>query len=185
MRLRNAAVVGVSMLAAVGVLARAEPQAGQSTMGGITKAIAVLTPTKGHKASGTITFTKQADGVKVEGRIEGLSPGEHGFHVHEFGDVSDTVEAKSTGGHFNPGKALHAGPMAKSRHVGDLGNIKADGSGVAVIDMVDKQMTFSGQNSIIGRGLIVHQKADDMKTQPTGDAGGRVAQAVIGVGKSQ
>ncbi len=184
MRIRNLAAVAGTGLLTLGLLARAEPQTHPET-DAVTKAVAVLTPTKNHKATGTITFTKVADGVKVSGKIEGLSPGEHGFHIHQFGDVTDQVEAKSSGGHFNPHKLDHAGPAAKKRHVGDLGNIKADGTGVATVDVVDPLITFHGENSIIGRGLIVHQKPDDLKTQPTGDAGGRVAQAVIGVAKGQ
>jgi Cu-Zn family superoxide dismutase len=150
----------------------------------VTHAIAVLHHTKGSEVHGVVHFTKVAEGVKVEGKITGLKPGKHGFHVHEFGDCSDP-EAKSAGGHFNPGKMKHAGPDTKMRHVGDLGNIEANAEGVATIDLVDSQIAFHGHHSIIGRGLIVHEKADDLKTQPTGDAGGRVACAVIGVAKGK
>ena len=89
----------------------------------------------------------------------------------------------STGGHFNPEKAEHAGPKTHKRHVGDLGNIDADDSGHAHYDMVDDQLRFEGPTSILGRGLIIHEKADDFKTQPTGNAGGRVSAGVIGVAK--
>jgi Cu-Zn family superoxide dismutase len=150
--------------------------------GAITKAIAVLHPTQGSKVSGTVVFTKVENGVKVHAHISGLTPGKHGFHVHEFGDCSDPA-AKSAGGHFNPKKMDHGGPHAERRHVGDLGNIEADSEGNVDYEVVDDQITFSGDTSIIGRGLIVHEKADDLKTQPTGDAGGRVACGVIGVAK--
>ena len=147
-----------------------------------TKAIAVLHPTKDSKVEGTVTFTKSGDEIKVVADVTGLTPGKHGFHIHEFGDCS-SPDGKAAGGHFNPTKAPHAGHDATSRHVGDLGNIEADSSGKAHLELTDKMMTMSGENSIIGRGLIVHEKADDLKTQPTGDAGGRLACGVIGVAK--
>ena len=147
-----------------------------------TKAIAVLHPTKGNKVEGTVTFTKSGDEMKIVADVTGLTPGKHGFHIHEFGDCS-SPDGKSAGGHFNPAHAPHAGHDAMPRHVGDMGNIEADSSGKAHLELTDKLMTMSGENSIIGRGVIVHEKADDLKTQPTGDAGGRVACGVIGVAK--
>src|SRR5262249_52533041 len=87
--------------------------------GATTKAIAVLHPTKGSNAHGTVTFTKVADGVKIHAHISGLTPGKHGFHVHEFGDCS-SPDAKSAGGHFNPEKLDHGDPHSAKRHVGDL-----------------------------------------------------------------
>jgi Cu-Zn family superoxide dismutase len=148
----------------------------------ITKAIAVLHATKsGGDAKGEVKFTKVAAGIKVEAEIHGLTPGPHGFHIHEFGDVS-SPDAMSAGGHFNPDKAEHGAPTSPKRHVGDMGNIEASPRGVARLDYVDPQMSFAGPHSIIGRGVIVHEKADDMK-QPTGNAGGRVAAGVVGVAK--
>jgi Cu-Zn family superoxide dismutase len=148
----------------------------------VTKAIAVLHPASGSQVMGTVTFTKTADGMKVVADITGLKPGNHGFHIHEFGDCS-AADATSAGGHFNPSKNPHAGHDADKRHEGDLGNIEADASGKAHLELTDKMMAMSGDKSIIGRGVIVHEKADDLKTQPTGDAGGRVACGVIGVAK--
>lgn len=147
-----------------------------------TKAIAVLGAASGSSVAGTVTFTSGSDGVTVVADISGLTPGKHGFHIHEFGDCS-SPDAKSAGGHYNPMKHEHAGPDASNRHMGDLGNIEADASGKAHVEMKDKMLKLSGENSIIGYGVIVHEKADDMKTQPTGDAGGRVACGVIGVAK--
>ena len=151
---------------------------------GPTKAVVALRATKiGGEASGEVTFTKVEDGIHVVGEIRGLTPGAHGFHIHEFGDVS-SPDAMSAGGHFNPGKSEHGAPMDGKRHAGDLGNIEASARGVAKIDVVDAKLSLSGPGSIIGRGVIVHEKADDFKTQPTGAAGGRVAAGVIGVGKA-
>ncbi len=147
-----------------------------------TKAIAVLHPTQGSKVEGTVTFTKTGDAVKIVADFTGLTPGKHGFHIHEFGDCS-SPDGKAAGGHFNPTNNPHAGHEAETRHAGDLGNVEADSSGKAHLELTDKTMMMSGENSIIGRGFIVHEKADDLKTQPTGDAGGRVACGVIGVAK--
>jgi Cu-Zn family superoxide dismutase len=150
--------------------------------GGPNKAICVLTPTKGSSVAGMVTFTRKGDAIEITGEITGLTPGLHGFHVHEFGDLN-SADGLATGGHFDPDKKMHGGPHAKERHVGDLGNVEADKNGKVKLHMTDKVIQLQGPHSIIGRGLIVHAKADDLKSQPTGDAGGRVAQGVIGVAK--
>ncbi len=147
-----------------------------------TKAIAVLHPTKGSNVEGIVTFTKSGDEMKVVADVTGLTPGKHGFHIHEFGDCS-SPDGKSAGGHFNPTNNPHAGHDVAQRHEGDMGNIEADSSGRAHLDLTDKMMMMTGENSIIGRGIIVHEKADDLKSQPTGDAGGRFACGVIGIAK--
>ncbi len=148
----------------------------------ITKAIAVLHPTKGNDVHGIVTFMKVDNGIRVVADIKNLKPGSHGFHVHEYGDCS-AEDGTSTGGHFNPHIMSHGGPDADQRHVGDLGNIVADESGQAKLDVVDSHLSFEGAASIIGRGVIVHAGADDLKTQPTGNAGGRLACGVIGIAK--
>ena len=150
--------------------------------GDVTKAIAVLQPTAGSTVVGTVTFTAAGDTVKVVADLTGLTPGKHGFHIHEFGDCSDP-KAASAGGHFNPSNHQHGAPDATERHAGDLGNIDADASGKAHLEANDKSMKLAGTDSIIGHAVIVHEKADDLKTQPTGDAGGRVACGVIGIAK--
>ena len=147
-----------------------------------TKAIAVLHPTKGSTVEGIVTFTKSGDEMKIVADITGLTPGKHGFHIHEFGDCS-SPDGKAAGGHFNPTNNPHAGHDMAQRHEGDMGNVEADSSGRAHLELTDNMMVMSGEKSIIGRGVIVHEKADDLKSQPTGDAGGRVACGVIGIGK--
>lgn len=143
------------------------------------KAVVVLHPTEGSKVHGSITFTQKGDSVEIKGKVMGLKPGEHAFHIHEFGDCSGH-DGMTTGGHFNPTGKKHGARDAEERHVGDLGNIKADDDGMAMIDMTDKVISLSGKNSIIGRGAIVHAAPDDFKTQPTGNAGARVAAGVVG-----
>ena len=146
----------------------------------VTRAVAVLSPTKGSTVSGTVTFTKVQTGVKIVADVSGLTPGLHGFHVHEFGDCS-APDASSAGGHFNPTQTHHGAPDMPFRHVGDFGNLLADASGKAHYERVDTIIVLNGGNSVIGHALIVHEKVDDLQTQPAGNAGGRVACGVIGV----
>jgi len=149
---------------------------------GPTKAVAVVFPAKDKTVKGTITFVQTEKGVKVVAHLEGLAPGKHGFHVHEFGDCS-APDFMSAGGHFNPTQMSHGAPTDEARHSGDLGNLVADDKGMATLEWVDPMMQLSGPNSIIGRAVIVHTKEDDLKTQPTGNAGAREGCGVIGIAK--
>ena len=141
-------------------------------------AVAELNPTQGSAVRGMVHFSETSKGVRVVAHVTGLTPGLHGFHVHETGDCS-APDAKSAGGHFNPGHAEHGAPDAPVRHAGDLGNMTADASGMAHYERVDKQLSFDGPNSILNRAVIVHAVADDLKGQPAGNAGARVACGVI------
>ena len=154
----------------------------QKMAGSPAKAVAVVYPAKDKTVKGIITFTQTENGVKVVAHLEGLTPGQHGFHVHEFGDCS-APDATSAGGHFNPTQMTHGAPTDAARHSGDLGNIVADDNGVGNLEWLDSMMQLSGPQSIIGRAVIVHAKEDDLKTQPTGNAGAREACGVIGVAK--
>jgi superoxide dismutase, Cu-Zn family len=177
-----ASLVVLTFLSFVGFIAQAQPEEKSSAP---LKAIAVLHPTAANKVSGTVTFTEVADGVQIHADITGLTPGNHGFHVHEFGDCS-AADASSAGAHFNPTNKPHAGPDATERHVGDMGNVEADASGKATLEYVDHQISLTNdQDSVIGRSVVVHAKADDLKTQPAGDSGARIACGVIGRAKSQ
>ena len=150
----------------------------------VTRAVAVLHPAKDGKVGGVLTFVKGATGgIKVTGRITGLSAGTHGFHIHEFGDCS-APDFNSAGGHFNPTGQPHAGPPA-ARHIGDMGNVEAGTDNAATVDYTDAHLHFEGPTGILGRGVIVHANPDDFKTQPTGNAGGRAACGVIGVAKAE
>jgi Cu-Zn family superoxide dismutase len=147
----------------------------------ISKAVAILLPTKGSNVQGRVTFTEAGSTMHVHAEISGLTPGDHGFHIHEFGVWSE--DGMASGGHYNPTMEKHAGIETAKRHIGDLGNITANSNGNATLDLDDPSLKFHGPTSIIGRGMVVHEKADDLKTQPTGNAGGRLAVAVIGVAK--
>jgi Cu-Zn family superoxide dismutase len=172
-----------TLVSAVALFAAVALHAADMAMPGPTAAIAVLIPTQGNEVHGTVRFTKAANGVHVVADLTGLKPGDHGFHIHEFGDAS-SADGTAAGGHFNPAKDTHGAPTAEHRHTGDLGNIKADASGHAALDYVDPKLSFEGSTSILGRAVVIHANADDLSTQPTGNAGGRVAVGVIGVAKT-
>lgn len=144
------------------------------------KAIAVIHPTQGNDVKGTVTFTRESNAIKIVADLEGLSSGKHGFHVHEFGDCS-SADGKSAGGHFNPSNEKHGAPEDQERHAGDFGNTEADASGKAHYERIDEHISLSGANSVIGRAVIIHKGTDDLKSQPSGDAGSRVACGVIGI----
>ena len=148
-------------------------------------ATAALAPTKGNQVAGNVTFVQKGDKVLVEARIIGLTPGLHGFHIHEKPDCT-AADGMSAGGHFNPRKAPHAGPESAQRHAGDLGNLNADAGGVAVYRAEIRGITLGmGEDSIIGRSVIVHANPDDLRTQPAGNAGARLACGLISKGKDQ
>jgi len=143
-------------------------------------AVAKLEATKGNTASGSAMFTQRGDTVFVTANVSGLKPNaDHGFHVHEKGDCS-SGDGMSTGGHFNPLGKPHAAHGAAEHHAGDLPSLKADAYGNAEVRFSTKAITVgSGPTDVVGKGLIVHRDPDDYKTQPTGNAGPRVACAVI------
>ncbi|KAF0502371.1 copper/zinc binding superoxide dismutase [Gigaspora margarita] len=149
-----------------------------------TKAIAVLRPDKPDgTVDGTIVFTQEVGKVTVDIDIKGLTDGDHGFHIHEFGD--NTNGCTSAGPHFNPHKKTHGGKDDENRHVGDLGNVKAV-NGVVKEQITDAIITLEGEYSIIGRTVVVHEGIDDLGkgghefSLTTGNAGGRLACGVIG-----
>ncbi|XP_050282057.1 superoxide dismutase [Cu-Zn], chloroplastic [Quercus robur] len=148
------------------------------------KAVAVL---KGTSAvEGVVTLTQEDDGpTTVKVRVTGLTPGPHGFHLHEFGDT--TNGCISTGAHFNPKNLTHGAPEDEVRHAGDLGNIIANVDGVAEATIIDKQIPLTGPNAVVGRALVVHELEDDLGkgghelSLTTGNAGGRLACGVVGL----
>jgi superoxide dismutase, Cu-Zn family len=144
------------------------------------RATAQLQPTKGSKTFGEATFEQTGDRVHVVVYVQGLKPGqEHGLHIHEVGDCS-SGDGMSTKGHFNPHGKPHARHDSPERHAGDLPSLKAAKNGRAKVDaMLDVITVGPGPASVVGRGLIVHADPDDFKTQPTGNAGARIACGVI------
>ncbi|MCM2282166.1 MAG: superoxide dismutase family protein [Bdellovibrionaceae bacterium] len=134
----------------------------------------------GQKVAGTVQFQQTSEGVKVTGEFAGFAPkSKHGIHIHENGDCSDP-KFSSAGAHFNPTQAPHGAPGAHEKHAGDLGNLTADSKGKAKLDLTLPN-TKLGDNAtgFIGRAIIVHMKADDLKSQPSGNSGDRIACGTI------
>lgn len=146
-----------------------------------THGVAVLMPTQGSDVRGVVLFRQEGDVLRLTGKIVGLTPGLHGFHIHEFGDLRDS-QGQSAGGHFNPTGAKHAGPDDAEHHAGDLGNIEADQNGEATLNV---EAPWLKLHFVLGRSLVVHEGEDDLESQPAGDAGGRAALGVIGIAQTE
>lgn len=177
-------MVRVSVIAAFLMLAPAAGCGGSNDSAGQGEgklvAKAVLTPTAGSAVEGEVTF-EQSDGkVTIRARVMGLTPGKHGFHVHEKGDCS-ARDASSAGGHFDPHSTDHGAPGLPPHHVGDLGNLEAGSTGVAEYEATYHFLSLEegSPNLIVGRSVIVHAEEDDLMSQPTGSAGDRLACGVI------
>ena len=168
--------------------------AGPGAFATVSKAVCVLSPTSGAElkaVTGTVTFTQTKNGLLVEAEVSGLKPdSKHGFHVHQWGDISAT-DGTSAGGHYNPGGTDHSLPggghahgdttvFMTGGHAGDLGNLESDHQGNASYSKTFENISLKGPNAVLGRSIIVHQGEDD-GTGASGNAGPRVAQGVIGV----
>jgi Cu-Zn family superoxide dismutase len=146
------------------------------------KLVAKLSPPAGGNVTGAVTFTGSDSGTKVVVDISGLTPGKHGFHIHDKGDCSDP-KFNSAGAHFNPTHSHHGGPATEVRHIGDFGNVETDASGKVHVELTDKNLKLTGADAIAGKSVIVHAGEDDLKTDPSGNSGDRVACGVIEVAK--
>ena len=142
-------------------------------------AMTALQPISGSAAQGTVHFQQLRDGgVEVQVDLTGVPAGVHGFHVHEFGNCGDNGNA--AGGHFNPTSMPHASPEAASHHAGDFGNVTASANGEVHARFVTRSITVAaGERSVIGKAVILHANPDDLATQPTGNAGGRISCGVV------
>jgi len=147
-----------------------------------TELVAVLSPTEGNQTAGVVTFKPVEKGkVAIEARLTGLPPNStHAIHIHQYGDLT-SKDGKSAGDHYNPMHHPHGLPDKENRHAGDFGNLESDQNGNADFKLTVDNISLAGRlNPIIGRGLVVHAKPDD-GSQPTGNAGDRIAVGVIGV----
>jgi Cu-Zn family superoxide dismutase len=181
---RRLSLIPALSLAAFGLAVAAEAPPRSPVGAAVTDAIAVVAPTQGQKVAGTVRFHREGDGVHVTGDLTGLTPSaKHGFHVHEFGDCS-APDGASAGGHFAPEAHPHGAPDPAEHHAGDLGNVEADASGHAKIDVTVKGLALdTGDRALIGRAVVVHAQPDDLTSQPAGNAGPRVGCGVVGVAK--
>lgn len=151
----------------ISVQAQAEPN----------RAIAALLPTEGYTVHGIVEFTEEQGFLHIMADVTGLTPGLHGFHIHENGDCGAT-DASSAGPHFNPDSQPHGAPGSVSAHAGDLGNLVADERGRAHYESLAR-LSLEGERSVLGRSIVVHAQMDDLKSQPSGASGPRVACGVI------
>lgn len=164
-------------LAAVGAFALA----GCATTSSRTSATVQLSPATGSSVAGTLTVMPMGTGIHLTGNIAGLASGStHAFHIHEKGDCS-AADFSSAGGHFNPTAQPHGRAAQGAHHLGDNDNLVADANGVARVDAHFEGVVIGGGalNDVLGKAVIVHAGADDYTTQPTGNAGGRIACGVI------
>ena len=178
-----AATLACAVLAACASTPPAPAAKSVSTTSTAQEAVANLAPASGSLVSGRLVLRPMGTGVHISGEIGGFKPGDvRGFHIHEKGDCS-AADASSAGGHFNPGAQVHGRAGQGAHHAGDTDNIVADARGVAKIDAHVTGVTLGGgaANDIAGRAIIVHAAADDYTSQPTGNAGARVACGVIAV----
>jgi Cu-Zn family superoxide dismutase len=146
----------------------------QAGEGGPVRMKATLQSATGHNVKGVVTFEQRPQGVYVEAQVDGLTPGQHGIHLHQNPDCGGGDFA-AAGDHFNPTQASHGGPDDEHSHLGDLGNLEADSSGHATYGYLAKRLSLTGADAIQWRTVVVHEKADDYKTQPSGNSGARVA----------
>jgi superoxide dismutase, Cu-Zn family len=147
-----------------------------------TELIAVLSPTEGNQTTGVVTFKPvENNEVAIEAHLTALPPNsKHAIHIHQYGDLT-SKDGKSAGDHYNPMHHPHALPDKENRHAGDFGNLESDQNGNADFKLTVDNISLAGRlNPIIGRGLVVHAKVDD-GSQPSGNAGDRIAVGVIGV----
>ena len=164
--MKKLALLSIPMLLALAACRTAKPG---------PMAQANLHPTSGSQAVGQVHFQQNADGsVEVMVDLKGVPPGEHGFHIHDKGDCGDNGNA--AGGHFNPDAMIHSARDAVSHHAGDFGNVTADANGVVTTTFTTYSITVApGAKSVVGHAVILHANRDDLTTQPTGNAGARIA----------
>ena len=150
----------------------------------LTTAIATLTPTAGSNVAGVLRFHQRDGKVLISGEVTGLAAdARHAIHIHEFGDAS-AADGAAAGDHYNPEGHPHAGLDSAHRHAGDLGNLLADAAGACHLEISVDNLTIAGaRNPILGRAVVIHAKADDLTSQPAGNAGPRIAVGVIGIAK--
>jgi Cu-Zn family superoxide dismutase len=152
--------------------------------------MATLQPSSGQTAKGTVHFQQfvvtgwptvehAAEATEVQVDLTGVPPGVHGFHIHEKGDCGNN--AQNAGGHFNPTSMVHGAPDAVSHHAGDFGNVTADANGEVHTRFTTHSISLmaGAATNPAGRAVVLHEKADDLTTQPSGNAGARIACGVI------
>ena len=180
----TAALLLVGAIALTACASTDEHQGDEHDMHSTRVATAALMAKSGSSVAGWVRFESTRAGLHVTAAVTGLTPNaKHAIHIHELGDIT-SADGKSAGGHYNPEGHPHAGPAAAMRHAGDLGNLTADAQGHAEYDRTFDDITIAGaMNPILGRAVVIHAGEDDLMTQPTGNAGGRIACGTIGIAR--
>lgn len=165
-----------------------QPRVAQLTIAGQRRAICELAPSNASGVYGVVRFAQTGPNspTQITAEIYGLTLGKHGFHIHQYGDLSKGCE--TAGPHFNPFEQDHGGPGSPVRHVGDLGNISMlKGDKAALFRMEDDQITLFGPHHVLGRSVVVHADPDDLgrgnfpDSKTTGHSGARLACGIIGL----
>jgi superoxide dismutase, Cu-Zn family len=141
-------------------------------------ASANLLARSGSAVSGTVNFSEKDGRLRIEAKVAGLTPGEHGFHIHEAGDCS-APDASSAKGHFNPSGKAHGHFASDEHHGGDMPSLIANAQGEAIYTAELRGLTLSGETGVLGRSVVIHADPDDYKSQPAGNSGKRIACGVI------
>jgi Cu-Zn family superoxide dismutase len=140
---------------------------------------AMIEGRSGSALTGTATFTQASGAVHIVVDVNNAPEGVHAVHLHEKGDCS-APDALSAGGHFNPTHMPHGSPDAPNHHAGDFGNMTVGADGHGHLELDSTILTIApGEMSVAGHAVVVHAKLDDMTTQPTGNAGGRIGCGVV------
>jgi Cu-Zn family superoxide dismutase len=156
----------------------AKPELGAKST--VNEALAQLESKSGSEVTGQGVFELEGDKVTLYLSLQNLPPGVHAVHIHEFGDCS-AEDGTSAGGHWNPLEMDHGKWNEAPFHLGDLGNVEADEYGNGSLTLTTSMWTLSSGalDDVVGKSIVVHEAEDDFTTQPTGNAGGRIACGVI------
>jgi Cu-Zn family superoxide dismutase len=186
--MRSATVWAAAATAAI-LGAAAGCRGGREVAASPGAASAVLEPISGSAVRGRVAFVPMEQGggwIRCRVEVTGAAPGVHAVHIHEKGDCS-SKDGMSTGGHWNPTGKPHGkwGQPGGQFHLGDLGNMVVGADGTGVLEATSNEWTVGGTalTNVIGKAIIVHGGADDFVTQPTGNAGNRIACGVIQAGR--
>lgn len=144
----------------------------------VERAEAKLQSSASHHVGGKVSFTRRTEGILVKIEASGVEPGLHGFHIHEKGDCS-APDFSSAGPHYNPGGESHGGPASLHHHAGDLGNVNANEEGLVNAQFLLTGVSLGGDRDLLGRSVVLHEAADDLKSDPAGNSGARIACGLI------
>lgn len=153
---------------------------GAGTSDANKQVVVTLDPKSGSKMTGSATFSMMGGKVALTVSVQGAPPGVHGVHIHQNGDCS-SADAESAGPHWNPTKDTHGKMSDMGHHLGDIGNITVGADGTGTLTVTSDRWTIGtgGDTDISNHAVVIHSKADDFKSQPSGGSGGRIACGVI------